>query len=134
VQRWFSDVSQWKARFPDDEFARDLGRAPDGRKVAQFRSKVLDRTLTVRITEKPGLITYEGSGKGISTQGKIFFYPLGPDRTRIVMQTTGELHGALGVFAPESVKRKKAMKKLTADLNAAVSLSNAYAAGRRARG
>jgi hypothetical protein len=134
VQRWFVDVRQWPVRFPDDTWVRDLGRAPDGRRVAEFHSKVVDRTLTVRIRDRPGLITYDGSGKGITTQGRIYFQPVGPDHTRIVMQTTGELHGAVGFFASENMKRKRALKKITADLEAAVRLSNAYAAARRGRG
>jgi hypothetical protein len=127
VQRWFADASQWKARFPDDQQVRLLGRTPDGRQIVQFRSEALGRKLTVRMRIQPGLITYDGEGKGVTTQGKIFIQPLGPDHTRVVMQTTGELHGALGVLATEGMKRKKAIAKLTSDLNAVVTLSHQYA-------
>jgi carbon monoxide dehydrogenase subunit G len=123
VQRWFSDVSRWTERFPDDEMARDLGRAPDGRRVAELRSKALGKTLTVRMRERPGLIEYDGSGKGVETEGRIYFYPAGPGRTRIVMQTTGELHGLTGLVATEDMKRDRALKKLGSDLEAAVRLS-----------
>jgi hypothetical protein len=134
VQQWFSDATRWAERFPDDSAVRILGRAPDGRKLVEFHSKVLGKTLTVRILERPGLITYDGSGKGINTQGKILFEPLGPNRTKIVMQTTGELHGALGVLATEGMKRKRALAKLSADLNAAVRLARASAAAARPGG
>jgi hypothetical protein len=128
VQRWFTDASQWTARFPDDKKVQILGRAPDGRQIVEMKSAALGKTLTLRLREQPGLITYEGSGKGVSTQGKIFFQSLGPSRTKVIMQTTGELHGATGVFATEGMKRKRALAKLSSDLNATVQLARNYAA------
>jgi len=123
VQRWYSDVSRWTERFPDDKSARDLGRAPDGRRLAELHSRALGKTLTVRMRERPGLIEYDGEGRGVKTQGKIFFVPAGPGRTRVVMQTTGELHGITGVLATEDMKRDRALKKLGSDLEATVRLS-----------
>jgi carbon monoxide dehydrogenase subunit G len=128
VQRWFTDASQWAARFPDDSDVRDYGRMADGRHVVRFHSNALGRTLTVAMTEQPGLITYEGKGKDVKTHGKIYIQPLGPSLTRITMQTTGELHGIAGVFGTENMKRSRALKKLSSDLYAAVRLSKAYAA------
>jgi hypothetical protein len=133
VQRWFSEIEHWTARFPDDLSSRDLGRAPDGRRVAEMRSRALGRTLTLRLREQPGLIAYEGAGKGVTTQGKIFITRAGPGLTKVIMQTTGELHGAAGVFG-EGTKRKRAIKKLTADLNAVVQLAQRQAATRRPGG
>lgn len=123
VQRWFSEVPRWTERFPDDTAARELGRAPDGRKVAELHSKALGKTLTVRMRERPGLIEYDGEGKGVKTQGRIYIIPVGPGRTRIVMQTTGELYGLTGLIASEEMKRDRALKKLGSDLEAAVRLS-----------
>jgi hypothetical protein len=123
VQKWLTEVPQWPARFPDDKWAKSLGTAPDGRQSAEFHSKALGRTLTVHMKVQPGLITYDGSGKGVNTQGKIFVESLGPDRTKVVMQTTGELYGATAALASESMKRKRAINKLSADLNAIVKLS-----------
>src|SRR5262249_10305451 len=80
VQRWFSDPSGWAARFPDDKWAVDLGPASDGTRVARFYSQALGRVLTVRLREQPGLIVYAGSGKGVTTQGKIFFEAAGPGK------------------------------------------------------
>jgi Polyketide cyclase / dehydrase and lipid transport len=134
VQRWFADVPNWPLRFPDDEKVRDFGRDDKGRRVAEFHSRSLGRTLTVHLREQPGLITYEGTGRGITTQGRVTFEALGPDRTRITIATTGELHGAVGVLVSPEMKRKRALKKLTVDLNAAVSQADAYAAARRPRG
>jgi hypothetical protein len=123
VQRWLSESAQWPARFPDDDWANNLGRAADGRQVAEFHSKALGKTLTVRMREEPGLITYEGAGKGVTTHGKIFIQPAGAGQTHVIMQTTGELHGAAGALAPKGTKRKRALKKLQADLDALVQLS-----------
>jgi hypothetical protein len=131
VQRWFAEPAEWQRRFPDNQWAHDLGRTPDGKQIAEFRSKVLDRTLRVEMTEQPGLITYKGAGKGIKTQGKIFIQQVGPMRTKVTMQSTGELHGLTGLVAPESVKRDRAIKKLTADLMATARLANEYAATTR---
>jgi hypothetical protein len=134
VYQWYADAAQWSQRFPDDEWSKALGRTPDGRQVAEFKSKTLGRTLRVEMTLQPNLITYRGSGKGISTQGKIFIEAAGPNQTKVIMQTTGELHGVTGVLAPESVKRDRAIKKLTADLLATAHLANAYAATQRRGG
>ncbi|HEX6835478.1 MAG TPA: SRPBCC family protein [Polyangia bacterium] len=134
VQRWFTDAANWPRRFPDDQWVKLHGRAPDGRELVEFRSKALGRSLTLRMRSQPGLITYEGAGKGISTQGKIMIQALGPTRTRIIMQTTGELHGAIGVFATEGMKRKRAIAKLRSDLEAATRLARAYASAPRSGG
>ena len=125
VQRWFADAASWPRRFPDDERVRLLGRAPDGRQLVELKSHALGRTLTLRMRVQPGLITYDGSGKGVTTQGKIMIEALGPARTRVVMQTTGELHGATGVFATEGMKRKRALAKLRSDLEACARLARA---------
>jgi hypothetical protein len=131
VTTWFTDVKGWSARFPDDSKVRDGGRTPDGRQIADFHSDAIGKTLHLEIRQQPGLITYVGKGKDVNTQGKIFIQSLGPNTTRVIMQTTGEVHGVSGAFAGENTKRKRAIKKLTADLNALVHLSNNYAATQR---
>jgi hypothetical protein len=122
VQHWFSDATRWTQRFPDDDRVRTLGRLPDSRQVVEFHSKALKKTLTVRLREQPGLITYDGSGKDITTQGKIIIEPLAPNRTKVIMQTTGELHGLVGLVG-KGEKRKRALAKLNADLDAVARLS-----------
>ncbi len=133
VQRWFSDAPRWPQRFPDDEYARVVGRAPDGRLVVEFKSKILGRAMTLHLRDQRGLITYDGVGKGINTQGKIMINALGPNQTRIVMQTTGELHGLVGVFG-KGEKRKRALAKLRSDLDACARLARASAAAPRSGG
>ncbi len=134
VQRWFTDARYWSQRFPDDSDVRDQGYTQDGRHAVRFHSGIVGKTMTVYIRERPGLITYDGTGKDVQTQGRIYFQALGPAKTRIVMQTTGELHGITGVFATEGMKRDRAVKKLTADLQSAVRLSQSWAAARRHAG
>lgn len=124
VQAWLSDAGGWPGRFPDVEWARELGTTPDGRRVVRFRSHAIGRPMTIRIRERPGLIAYDGAGKDVTTQGKNWVEPLGPDRTRVVLQTTADVHGALGAFVTAKMKRQRARKKLAADLNALVRLSN----------
>ena len=122
VQHWFSDATRWTQRFPDDDRVRVLERAPGGRQVVEFHSKALKKTLTLHVREQPGLITYDGSGKDITTQGKIMIEALAPNRTKVIMQTTGELHGLVGLVG-KGEKRKRALAKLSADLHAVVGLA-----------
>ncbi len=124
VQRWLSDTADWPAHFPDVQWSRQLGTTPDGRRVVRFRSRVIGRPLTIRIREQPGLIAYDGEGKDVTTRGKNYIEPLGDGRTRVVLQTTSEVHGALGAFVSDKTKRERARRKLAADLDALVKLAN----------
>jgi hypothetical protein len=123
VQAWLSDAPAWPARFPDVTWARALGTTADGRRIIRFQSRAIGRPLTVRIREQPGLISYDGEGKNVTTRGKSYIEPLGARRTRVVLQTTAEVHGALGAFVSADMKRARARRKLTADLDALVELS-----------
>lgn len=134
VQRWFSEADLWSRRFPDTEWAQPLGTDAQGRKVVKFRSRVIGRPLTLHLTESRGLIAYDGEGKGITTQGKIFVQPLGPRRTRVIMQSSSQVHGAAGIFASKKVRRDRAFKKFRADLSAVIGMSNAWAAANRRGG
>ncbi len=130
VQRWLSDVRDWPARFPDVEWSRDVGTTADGRRIIRFRSRAIGRPMTIRIRERPGLIAYDGEGKDVTTQGKNWVEPLDGERTRVILQTTAEVHGALGTFVSARMKRDRARRKLAADLGAIVKLANGSAATR----
>jgi hypothetical protein len=134
VQRWFGDASRWAARFPDTEWSEVQGRTAAGREVVRFRSHIIGRTLTLWLREQPGLITYDGEGKDVTTQGKIYITALGPERTRVIMQSTSDVHGAAGLFASAKMRRERARKKFRADLGAVVRMSNAWAAAQRRKG
>lgn len=128
VQQWLSDAADWPARFPDVRWSKQVGSTSDGRRVVRFQSRAIGRTLTIRIREKPGLITYEGEGKDVTTRGKNYIEPLGGGRTRVVLQTTAEVHGALGAFVSDKMKRDRAQRKLSADLRALVDLAGKHGA------
>lgn len=134
VQHWLSDAANWPARFPDDKWAKVQGTAPDGRKLVQFRSKILGRTLNLRLREQPGSIIYDGDGKGVHVQGRIFIEPRGPNLTHVVMQTSANLYGTTAALISEGSKRKRAQRKLAADLGAIVRMSQARAQTQRQGG
>jgi hypothetical protein len=134
VQHWFSDYNTWPQHFPDVQWAQGRGVTADGRQIVRFRSKVLGRTLTIRTRETRGLISYEGEGKDVTTQGKIYISPAGSNASVVDMQTTGEVHGIAGAVASEAYKRKKAIRKITVDLNAIVNLANERAGTQRPSG
>jgi hypothetical protein len=134
VQRWFTDASKWPQRFPDDEWARDLGRAADGTHTVQFHSSLLGRTLTTRMHEQPGLIVYDATGEGVTMNGKVFFEKTDGGHTKVIIQTSAEVHGGLRLVVGKGMKRKKALQKIRADLDAAVRQSKAWAAANRWRG
>jgi hypothetical protein len=134
VQRWFSDASRWSVRFPDTEWAQSLGVGPDGRRIVRFRSRVIGRPLTLHMSETRGAIFYDGEGKDVTTQGKIFIERLGPTRTRVLLQSTSEVHGAAGIFASLNARRQRAYRKFRADLSSVVRLSAQWAAAQRRGG
>jgi carbon monoxide dehydrogenase subunit G len=127
VQRWLGDYAAWPSRFPDVEWAQERGMDQEGRAVVRFRSRIVGRTMTIRVHDQPGLITYDGEGKNVVTQGKIYVEPA-PGGTRVIMQTTADVHGLAGAFATANLKRSRAFKKLRADLSALVQLGNRYEA------
>jgi carbon monoxide dehydrogenase subunit G len=134
VQAWLQDARNWPARFPDVQSAEELGSTPDGRHIIRFRSRVLGRTMTVRVREQPGLIEYEGEGKNVTTQGKQIIEAVDDRHTRVIMQTSADVHGALRMFVNDNMKRDRARRKLTADLNALVQLTHATASTPRPGG
>jgi hypothetical protein len=126
VQRWLSDTSAWPNRFPDVEWSRQLGTTADGRRIVRFRSRTIGRPITVRIREQPGLLSYEGEGKDVTTRGKNYVERVDDRRTRVVLQTTSDVHGALGAFVSNDSKRDRERRKLAADLDALVKLSSRF--------
>lgn len=133
VREWLTDYPAWPLRFPDIESVQVLGRTADGRTVVRFRSSIVGRPLTVRVRVTPEGLTYDGEGKNVTTEGRVWIEPLGPERTRVVMQTTSTVHGLLSLFATTRMKRERARAKLKSDLTALVELAGGPARGRSAR-
>ncbi len=134
VQRWFSEAERWAQVFPDTQWVQPIANDGRGHRIVRFRSKVIGRTLTLRLTERPGLITYDGEGGDVVMQGKILVDALGPFRARVTLQSTSQVHGAAGIFASKKMRRDRALKKFRADLSAIVQRSNAWAATERPHG
>lgn len=123
VRYWLTDYAHWTDRFPDIDHSEVLGRTPEGQTVVRFHSAIIGRQLTIRIRQTPQGIEYDGEGKNVTTQGKIYIQSLGPSQTRVVMQTTASLHGLSGALASEGMKRSRAQRKLRSDLTALLELS-----------
>jgi hypothetical protein len=122
VRQWMKDYNRWPDRFPDIESAKVVSKE-NGVTTVRTRSRILGRELTLRfrdVTENEQV--YDGQGPSVTVQGKNYFESLGPNETRVIMQTDAEVHGALAAFASESTQRKHAFKKLKADLGALLKL------------
>jgi carbon monoxide dehydrogenase subunit G len=124
VESWLSDYAHWTQLFPDTEWSEVVGRTGDGRTKVRFRSRAVGREMTVAIRATPGLISYNGGGHNVNVQGKIFIQDLGDGRSRVLMQSTAEVHGALGAFASKGMKRDRARRKIRADLEALQKLAS----------
>ena len=118
VRRWLTDYENWPRIFPDVQWARRLGVDRQGRDVYGFRSRYAGRTLTMHQHNTPTLMIYEGRGPNVHTQGRTYLIALGPDRTRVIMQTSSEVHGMAGVFASHKLKREHAFRALRGHLEA----------------
>lgn len=133
VRDWLTDFRAWPLRFPDIESVTLLGRTEDGRIQVRFRSSIVGRPITVRVRVTPNGLVYNGEGKNVTTQGRVYLIPLGPERTRVTMQATSDVSGFLSIFATERLKRERTREKLRSDLNALVDLAAGPARGRSSR-
>jgi uncharacterized membrane protein len=115
VQEWMGDVAQWPQRFSDVTSVHILGKQGNATTL-RFHSKIIGRDLTITTRAAGDLISYDGFGKDVTTQGKIFMRPIDARHTEVILQSTSEVHGALGAFASKGMKRKRAFAKMTSDL------------------
>ena len=121
VQGWLTDYRHWPARFPDVASSEVLGVDARGRNIVRFYSRIAERTITVREAVQPGLLVFDGwAGSTIFTQGRIYLLDAGGGRTRVVMQSTSQVHGFIGVFATRKLKRKRAFEVIASHLDALV--------------
>jgi hypothetical protein len=125
VKHWLTAYEQWRQLFPDIEWVQRLGVDEIGRDVVRFRSRYAGRTITMHQAVTPRLLIYEGWGPNVHTQGRVYVIDMGRDRTRVIMQTTAEVHGLAGVFATKGLKRNRAFQALRGHLTAL--LDAAYA-------
>jgi hypothetical protein len=125
VQRWLTEYAAWPGRFPDVEWSEVLPDDAQGRHVIKFRSRIADAILTVHEAVAPGLLVFEGSAPYIHTQGRIHLIDLGDGTTRVLMQSTAEVHGFYKIFATKRLKRTRAYKVTRSHLTALHALAAA---------
>lgn len=126
VREWMGDVAHWPERFSDVTTVRILAKQGNATTL-RFHSKIIGRDLTITTRSAGDTITYDGFGKDVTTQGKIFMRPIDDRHTEVILQSSSEVHGALGAFASKGMKRKRAFAKMSSDLKSL----EAMAGGRR---
>ncbi len=125
VLRWLTAYEEWRRIFPDVETVQRLGRDQEGRDVVRFRSRYAGRTITMHQAVTPTMLVYDGWGANVHTQGRVHLIALGPDRTRVIMQTSAEVHGLSGVFATHHLKRSRAFQAIRGHLSALLAAAGA---------
>jgi carbon monoxide dehydrogenase subunit G len=125
VVHWLTAYREWTRLFPDVEWAQVLPRDRRGRDVVRFRSRYAGRAITMHQAVTPNLLTYDGYGANIHTQGRVYVIDLGNNRSRVIMQTTSEVHGMAGVFASRKLKRTRAFQALRGHLSALIEAARA---------
>jgi hypothetical protein len=117
VRIWMTDFAHWPERFADVTSAKILAQS-DGITTLRFHSKIIGRDMTIKLRAGGNMVTYDGFGKDVTTQGKIFMRPIDASHTEVTLQSSSEVHGALGAFATKGLKRKRALAKMQSDLRA----------------
>jgi hypothetical protein len=115
VRAWLIDYDHWPQHFGDIKWAQTLSRSGNTA-VIRFRSRIVGRDMTMGVRWSGNGIDYRGRGKNVDAQGKIRLRPVDAGHTEVVMQSTAEVHGLPGAFASQGMKRKRAFKKMSADL------------------
>ena len=122
VRGWLTDYDAWPKIFPDVQWATVLQH--DGNLyTVRFRSKIIGRDMTLRLQITPRVLVYTGSGKDVTSQGKITLKPIDRNHTEVLMQSSAEVHGLAGAFASQGMKRKRSFKKMQSDLTTLHSLA-----------
>ena len=125
VHEWLTDYARWKGRFPDMEWVQPLGTDEQGRRVVRFRSYLAGRTFTLHQTVGHDLIVFDGWAPNVHMQGRIWILDAGGGRTRVVMQSSNEVHGLAGLIATRGYRRRAAFAATAAQLSALLHLAAA---------
>jgi hypothetical protein len=123
VHEWLTDYARWKGRFPDMEWVEPLGTDAHGRRVVRFHSYAADRTFTLHQTVGDNLIVFDGWAPNVHMQGRIWILDAGGGRTRVVMQSSNEVHGLAGLFATRAYRRNAAFAATASQLGALLRLA-----------
>jgi hypothetical protein len=125
VHQWLTDYGRWSSRFPDIEWAQLLGDDGHGRHIVRFRSRLAGRVFVIREAVQPELLVFDGWAQNVYVQGRIFVLDQGDRTSRVVMQSTAEVHGLIGLFATLGYRRKSAFAAISAHLEALYNLARA---------
>jgi hypothetical protein len=129
VRRWLIDYDHWSQLFSDITDARLLGYDTSGSAIVRFHSRIADRTLVIYESQHPWGLAFAGGSKHVNFRGKIFIEPLGPERTRVRMQSAADVHGMLRAFVTLDMKRAKSRAMMRANLESLHQLSRDSALG-----
>ncbi len=125
VQEWLTDYGRWHGRFPDMAWVQYLGDDERGRHVVRFRSYLANRTFVIHEAVQPGLLVFDGWAPNVHTQGRIWILDAGDGRSRVIMQSTNEVHGFIGLFATRGYRRRAAYAATQSHLGALLRLAAA---------
>jgi hypothetical protein len=123
VQEWLTDYTRWQGRFPDMAWAQYLGDDDHGRHIVKFRSYLANRTFVIHEEVKPGLLIFYGWAPNVFTQGRIWILDAGDGRSRVIMQSTNQVHGFIGLFATRNYRRRAAYAATSSHLGALLRLA-----------
>lgn len=124
VQEWLTDYARWQGRFPDVAWAQPLGDDERGRHIVRFRSYLANRTFVIHEAVQPGFLAFDGWAPNVHTQGRIFISDAGDGKSRVIMQSTNEVHGFIGLFATRNYRRRAAAAATRSYLGALLRLAS----------
>jgi len=123
VHHWLTDYARWPRRFPDIGWSTVLPDDDRGRHVIRFTSHIVDAMITVHEAVQPDLLVFEGTAPYTHTQGRIYLVDLGDGTTRVIMQSSAEVHGFWKIFATKGLKRDRGFKVTRSHLQALYDLA-----------
>ncbi len=123
VRYWLTDYQNWPRRFPDIGWATVLPDDARGLHVIRFSSHIAGATITIHEQVRPDLLVFWGTAPYVRTQGRIHLIDLGDGTTRVLMQSSTEVHGFWKMFATKGLKRDRAFRVTRAHLLALYDLA-----------
>jgi hypothetical protein len=123
VHAWLVDYANWPKNFPDMLTTEVFPDDDRGRHVVRFSSKIAGMTFVLFEEVRPTLLVFEGFAPHVHTQGRIHLIDRGDGTTRVLMHSTSEVHGFIGLFATKAYRRKSAFAVSTAHLQALLALA-----------
>jgi hypothetical protein len=134
VRYWLTDYGNWPRRFPDIGWSTVLPDDAQGRHVVRFSSHIVDAIITVHEEVRPDLLVFSGTAPYTHTQGRIYLIDLGDGTTRVLMQSSAEVHGFWKIFATKGLKRDRAYRVTRSHLQALHDLATRGDGGFRSSG